>query len=158
MTQTGPASDETKAIVSRNALKHGMEAKHVVIDGIEEQHEWEELRDSIFNYWEPVGGHEAFYCERFAVAAWKLRRFERWQTARIEANIHNYAYEEEARATHIREQVNEGKMSEQRLEQALTPDDIAANQLLHLIPVKDINTITRYEAHLHRQALQNAQN
>ena len=75
---------QAKAIVSANAVKHGLRAQHVVIDG-ESQDEFNEFRDESIRHFAPVGFLEQLLTDRITAAFWRLRR-----VARIEVELFNY--------------------------------------------------------------------
>jgi hypothetical protein len=73
---TGPRTPQGKAVVSQNAVKHGLLACRDVIRG-EEQEEFELYREEMFWELEPVGTVESRLAERIVSLAWRLRRAER---------------------------------------------------------------------------------
>jgi len=54
LKSTGPRTAEGKAIVARNAMTHGLRAQHVLIEG-ESEEEFEQFREAMVAYYEPVG-------------------------------------------------------------------------------------------------------
>ena len=84
LKSTGPKTPETKAIVSKNAVKHGFRAQHTVIEG-ESRIEFNEFRDELIRYLNPVGFLEQLFADRFITASWRLRR-----AIRIEAELFDY--------------------------------------------------------------------
>ncbi len=78
---TGPRTAEGKAIASRNATKHGLTARDVVIFG-EDADAFEALRDGFVARFAPADDVEAFLVERIAACAWRLRR-----AVRVESEI-----------------------------------------------------------------------
>lgn len=77
----GPRTPEGKAISSRNALKHGLTARSVVIFG-EDAAEYESFRSGFVARFAPVDDLEEFLVDRIAVCAWRLRR-----AVRVECEI-----------------------------------------------------------------------
>ncbi len=75
---TGPKTTQGKAIVARNAIKHGLLARQNVILG-EDPQEFELGRRKWLAELEPVGHAEATLAERVAGLAWRLKRAERLQ-------------------------------------------------------------------------------
>lgn len=72
---TGPRSGEGKAIVAKNALKHGILSAEVVIDGIEEdREEFEALGKRLVGDLKPVGVMEQMLVDKMAVTYWRMRR------------------------------------------------------------------------------------
>ena len=77
----GPRTAEGKATSSRNATKHGLTARDVVIFG-EDPAAFEQFRDGFVTRFEPADEVEGFLVDRVAAAAWRLRR-----AVRIERGI-----------------------------------------------------------------------
>ena len=90
LKSTGPKTPEGKAIVSANAVKHGLRAQHTVIDG-ESWTEFNEFRDELVRHFAPVGFLEQLLTDRFIAASWRLRR-----AIRIEVELFNYLQQPEA--------------------------------------------------------------
>ena len=89
LKSTGPKTLEGKAIVSTNAVKHGLRAQHTVIDG-ESWTEFNEFRDELVRHFAPVGFLEQLLTDRFITASWRLRR-----AVRIEVELFNYLQQPE---------------------------------------------------------------
>lgn len=70
---TGPRTPEGKAASARNALKHGLCARKLVIDE-EEGPEFEALRADYFARFQPQGLAEARLVDRMAQIAWRRER------------------------------------------------------------------------------------
>jgi hypothetical protein len=75
---TGPRTAEGKERASRNALKHGLLAREVVIAG-EDPEEFELYREGMLAELAPAGVVETMLAERVVGLAWRLRRAERLQ-------------------------------------------------------------------------------
>jgi hypothetical protein len=82
---TGPKSDEGKATVSQNAIKHGLFAQSVVFG--ENEADYEVFHDNMLAELAPVGVVESMLAERAVNLAWRLRRAERMQNEVIEDMI-----------------------------------------------------------------------
>ena len=80
---TGPRTPEGKAVVSQNAVRHGLLAQADVIRG-EDREEFELYREELFWELNPLGTMESRLAERIVSLAWRLRRAER---------IHNEAFD-----------------------------------------------------------------
>ena len=78
---TGPRTAEGKARVSRNATRHGLTARHLVIRD-EEREEFEALESSLAAELDPKGALEIVTFQELLHAAWNLQRF-----SRIEAEV-----------------------------------------------------------------------
>src|SRR5260370_42396203 len=77
---TGPLSEEGKKIISMNALRHGLLAREVVIklgDYHEDETEFLELLDSVWNRRQPVGAEEEFEGPTVAACYWWKDRYAR---------------------------------------------------------------------------------
>src|SRR5262245_41773571 len=73
---TGPRTPEGKARVARNAVRHGLTAKHLVVRE-DEQEEFTELRDSLLAQLDPQGAVESATFQDLLHAAWSLQRYRR---------------------------------------------------------------------------------
>jgi hypothetical protein len=82
----GPQTPEGKAVVKKNALKHGLCAQAVVIqagDGQESQEEFDHLLDRLRADLQPEKVLEEMQVERIAVCYWRLWRCLRAETGEI---------------------------------------------------------------------------
>lgn len=70
---TGPRTAEGKAASSKNAIKHGLTARQVVIEG-EEQADFDALHESIVADRKPVGELEIQFVSEIAACLWRLAR------------------------------------------------------------------------------------
>src|ERR1039458_10569240 len=73
---TGPRTDEGKARVSQNALRHGLTARHLVIRD-DEHEEFADLLNSLSSELDPQGAIETIAFQELLHAAWNLHRFRR---------------------------------------------------------------------------------
>ena len=90
---TGPVTPEGKAVVARNALKHGIFAKDLVIavgDGREDVIEYYELLTELIKDLAPVGRMETLLVEKIAVNYWRLRRLVRYETGEIRGRLDDF--------------------------------------------------------------------
>jgi len=83
---TGPKTSEGKAVVSQNAVKHGLFAAQAVITG-EKQADYELYREQFLAELLPVGMVESMLAERIVSLAWRLQRAEHMQNESIEVLI-----------------------------------------------------------------------
>lgn len=81
LKSTGPKSVAGKAIVARNAMTHGLRAQHVLIEG-ESEEEFEQFREAMIAYYEPVGVLEESLVGKIVVGFWRS-----WRARRIENEI-----------------------------------------------------------------------
>jgi len=88
----GVKTEEGKAIVKYNALKHGLLAKEVVItagEGVESQEEFNGLLDDLLKQLQTVGPVEEMLAEKIAIAYWRLRRAYRYEVGLIRHELDN---------------------------------------------------------------------
>jgi hypothetical protein len=83
---TGPRSPEGKAIVSKNAVKHGLFASENVIKG-ENQADFDLFREEMLRKLAPVGPVESMLAERVVSLSWRLQRAGRIQNQAIDVMI-----------------------------------------------------------------------
>src|SRR3989338_4038273 len=90
LVSTGPVSAEGKALVSQNAVKHGIFARDLIItsgDGKENQQEYNELLDGLIVSLTPSGQMECLLVEKIAADYWRLRRVLRFETGSIRKQL-----------------------------------------------------------------------
>jgi len=74
---TGPKTANGKAVVRRNAFKHGILARHVVLKNQykdESEREFQQLHRHYWQYLAPVGPVEEMLVERIVTTHWRLQR------------------------------------------------------------------------------------
>ena len=76
---TGPRTAEGKAVVSLNALTHGLRSRRVLLPD-EDPAEFEKLCDTLTAEWEPQTPTEGHFVTQIAVALWKLDRLDSLET------------------------------------------------------------------------------
>ncbi|MGA3066377.1 MAG: hypothetical protein ABSF29_05965 [Tepidisphaeraceae bacterium] len=79
LASTGPTTAEGKAIVSCNAMRHGLLSWKPVIPGFETAEDWESHLDKTVESLAPVGHIEALLVERVALLFWRLARVARYE-------------------------------------------------------------------------------
>ena len=77
---TGPKTPEGKAVVSRNALRHGLRARDVVLPE-EDVDAFEDLLNRVRAGLSPVGPIEELLADRVVSTMWRLGRSARAETA-----------------------------------------------------------------------------
>ena len=77
---TGPKTPEGKAVVSRNALRHGLRARDVVLPE-EDVDAFEDLLNRVRAELSPVGPIEELLADRVVSTMWRLGRSARAETA-----------------------------------------------------------------------------
>ncbi len=83
---TGAKSTQGKAIVAKNALKHGILSSEVVLETSEigeNKKEFEDLQNSLFTDLKPMGILEEILVDRIATTYWRLRRVIRAENGAI---------------------------------------------------------------------------
>ncbi len=83
---TGPKTVEGKAASSRNATRHGLYAKDIVIDapGLKEDpEEYENIVVALFNEFRPIGEFQEQLVFKIANCLWRSRRVIRAETAHL---------------------------------------------------------------------------
>src|SRR5262245_27437306 len=83
---TGPRTAEGRAIVARNATKHGIFASVPVIPG-ECPQTWEAHRAGVVECLNPVGLLEVNLAERAALLLWRLQRLARYEAETVAAAV-----------------------------------------------------------------------
>ncbi len=98
---TGPRTPDGKAIVSQNALKHGLRSKSFLLGFEDEKKEYPPLHASLREEWQPVGAAEELLVERMAIAHFKLTHLESVENIQLlllgEYNTLRYIWPQQAR-------------------------------------------------------------
>jgi len=81
---TGPRTRKGRAIVSKNAVKHGLLARQNVIS-TEKQADFNLNRDRILTELAPESPMESILADRIVILSWRLQRTVRIQTQTIDA-------------------------------------------------------------------------
>jgi len=81
---TGPNTPQGKAVVSQNALKHGLSARHDVII-TESQADFDLHRDALLAELHPQGPMESILADRIVSLSWRLKRADLIQNQTIDA-------------------------------------------------------------------------
>ncbi len=97
---TGPKSNEGKAIVSSNAIKHGIFTKYLILAstfGKEDDKEYLEMLNNLVDCLTPQNQMESLLVEKIAIDFWRLRRTIAFKTGSISKHINtmlksNYTY------------------------------------------------------------------
>ena len=96
LLSTGAVTDEGKAIVAKNAVKHGVFASDLIIssgDGAENEEEYIELLYNLAKSLNPSGQMEHLLVEKIAVDFWRLRRVLRFETGSIRKYLDMVIYD-----------------------------------------------------------------
>lgn len=81
LRSTGPRTGQGKVAVSQNAITHGLLSNQVVING-ESRQDFEDFRNRLISYFQPVGELEQLLADRISAFFWRLNR-----AGRIEVEI-----------------------------------------------------------------------
>ena len=84
---TGPKTPEGKEIASRNAVRHGLLAQALVLEG-ESREEFDRFAEGMMAQLEPVGYVEIMLAERVVAGAWRSRRALRVEWALVWQDQH----------------------------------------------------------------------
>ena len=94
LRSTGPKTDRGKRTVARNALKHGLLAREVVItagDGEESLEEFHDLVKQLHEQHEPIGVIEEMLVQTIATCWWKKARVLRAENGEIRKRLDTLA-------------------------------------------------------------------
>ena len=149
MPKRGPKTDQGKAIVRLNAVRHAVLSQTPVIPEIETEEDWQAHRNRLFDDLAPHGALEEALVERIALTLWQHQRLVRFQRAAVisgsfralEALSTAATYGERTLGIPSEETLSDEKV-ERRLLECIIPTD------------EDLAKIIRYEAHLNRQLYQ----
>ena len=81
---TGPNTPQGKAVVSQNALEHGLSARHDVIT-TESQADFDLHRDALLAELHPIGPMESILADRIVSLSWRLKRADLIQNQTFDA-------------------------------------------------------------------------
>ena len=81
---TGPRTPAAKAIVARNAVRHGLLGEQVIVEG-EDRARFARHRDAMLRALVPVEEVEVTLAERLIGLSWRLQRVQRLQVQAFEA-------------------------------------------------------------------------
>jgi hypothetical protein len=145
MARPGPQTPRGKAVVGRNAEKHGVLSTTPVLD-IEDPAEWEAHLRGMIESLQLEGHHETVLVHQIATYQWRKSRVVRYETEMISLNT-DYGPEHEATL-----QLSKGKSAKEIADLGWNPDrDRRQFIAARLIPGEMTGPmIMRYEAHLHR--------
>jgi hypothetical protein len=83
LKSTGPRTNQGKAAVSQNAVKHGLLAEQDVISS-ESQADFDLYREQLLDELNPVSPMESMLAERIVTLSWRLKRACRFQNQAID--------------------------------------------------------------------------
>jgi hypothetical protein len=145
MPQTGPTTPEGRALVSRNAERHGLYSRAAVI-GDESAEDWQAHAEDIAAALTPVGAVEAELATRVASLLWRLRRVPAAEAA-FAARVAAREAAAAARRAETSAELGLGNF----YASAFAPR--AAQVPVPLPDAEALHVVDRHEAHLNRQLL-----
>lgn len=87
---TGPKTVKGMAISSKNAMKHGLTSREVVLES-ESIEAYDELLSDLMNTFKPFGPVERLLVTRIAQCTWRLQRVMKIETQLLDAGTQDYA-------------------------------------------------------------------
>jgi hypothetical protein len=90
---TGPKTPEGKARAAKNATRHGLLSRDLVLSG-ESRRQLDTLRASLVDTLRPVGELELLLVERAVSCVWRLRRLLRLEVELVERDRWSYSGED----------------------------------------------------------------
>ncbi len=81
---TGPRTKRGKEVVSKNAMRHGLTAQHLLVPG-ESEDEFEALIQRLISEFDPEGEFEIQLVERISTCIWRQRRIYRIESEILRA-------------------------------------------------------------------------
>jgi hypothetical protein len=142
-----PPVEPTRSPVRFNAVKHGILSVSPVIPYFENEDDWEDFRNSIFEELAPEGGLQSALADRVASLLWRLMRAVRFEREVVTAAIMKVGSDLQTADSYLRNP--QQAMTEQLKERM---DHMALSRLLP--DDRDLNKLLRYEGRLHRHLLQ----
>lgn len=134
LLSTGAVTVEGKTIVSRNAIKHGIFTKDLIIKsgiGQENEAEYQELLNRIIDSLSPQGQLESLLVEKIALDFWRLKRVIRFESGSIKKYLDevldDYYNSWQGSNTHFSEE-----MTDQKIENAQSIIDWNKKYLTYL--------------------------
>jgi hypothetical protein len=124
---SGPRTELGKSRSKMNALKHGLSAKTIVIEG-EDPREFEALRAGLEQQYESDSALMFELVERLAILFWRQRRVARFEAAIIQLKMSDCLIDGQ---TAIRELVDEDVLTKLARYEATLAN--AVNRTLHLL-------------------------
>lgn len=134
LLSTGAVTVEGKTIVSRNAIKHGIFTKDLIIKsgiGQENELEYQELLNGIIDSLSPQGQLESLLVEKIALDFWRLKRVIRFESGSLKKYLDevldDYYNSWQGSNTHFSEE-----MTDQKIENAQSIIDWNKKYLTYL--------------------------
>jgi hypothetical protein len=142
-----PPVEPTRSPVTFNAVKHGILSVSPVIPIFENEEDWEDFRNSIFEELSPKGGLQQALADRVATLLWRLMRVVRYEREAVTGSIMEVGQDIRLADDYLGEAPRSMTLD---LKERM--DKLAMRRLLP--EDQAINKILRYEGRLHRHLLQ----
>ncbi len=96
LKSTGPKTPRGKVYSRRNALKHGLFARHWsdFVTLKEDPQEYEKLLNDFCDQYQPIGRAEELEVERITLCWWRLKRGSRYENAECHIRVRDFARQE----------------------------------------------------------------
>src|SRR4051794_1593735 len=91
--QTGPRTPEGKAVVSQNAVRHGLTSRAILVNKLETEEAWEEFRTGMLRSLAPADELEQELAENVVLGFWRMRRVAREEAAAITQHNEQYKHD-----------------------------------------------------------------
>jgi hypothetical protein len=85
MAKRGPKTEEGKAVVRLNPVRHGVLSPTPVIPGLEREEDWQAHRTGVLSSLTPEGHLEMALADRVALLLWRLARITRYECGIIDS-------------------------------------------------------------------------
>ena len=96
IASTGPRTPCGKARSSRNALRHGLRSRSLVVPGLESPADWKAHHDAVLRDHSPQGYLEELHADRIAGLLWRLQRVTGYETGILEDLHDQFSVDHEA--------------------------------------------------------------
>lgn len=139
----GPKTAEGKAVVARNAEKHGIMSAHPVVSEFESLSAWQLFRDGIVAALAVMDALEQALAEEAAALLWRLKRVSRFESGEIVSALYDMPSDYQAAKRFRGEVVRESEAKAAEFARALERK---------VLPVeRAMEKVVRYEGHIHNQ-------
>ena len=151
---TGAKTAEGKSAVSRNALRHGLTAKHLVIRE-DEREEFTAFQAELSAELDPQGPIETITFDELLHAAWNLRRFRRLEAESSLGSIDDFT---DAQTTAVLDRLSRYQARSQRAYyRALRQVKLDEEEAAAVPAIADINHLTEQtHSEVQREAIKQA--
>lgn len=152
---SGPKTAEGKAVSSRNAMTHGLSARHLFIAG-EDPREFEALRANLIEELDPASPLDAILVDKIAADLWRLMRVPAFEAAMIDwITYQQHRTHDTELSEHCPDQDNRGIFVDSRSDGERYDVRLCGRTLEAMLSRGDLLTkLARHEAHLAKQIRQ----